>query len=218
MIKRCLIMVAVVAAVLVSPVMDGQSSQQVGPVTTTGTCSPVLIGNGEFRVVCPGLTKEQSDKMLELLNKILANQSDTKTFDAKLDAILAAVNNLQRPKLVLDDEHYKILVAGLVPLKGKTVSIFVHSGNADTMRLREQLIQACKADDISVTDSGFGFANPPPPDGVSITLGKGVQSDSADVQNLAKALIGSGIAKQPVMTIPNIGPENTFGLLIAPIS
>jgi hypothetical protein len=60
---------------------------------TKGPCSPAVTGSGnQFTINCPGISKEQGHKMLEILNKILANQLDPKAVMDKLDEILKAVN------------------------------------------------------------------------------------------------------------------------------
>lgn len=64
-----------------------------GKADTAGPCSPAVTGNdNQFRITCQGIGKEQGQKMLDILNKILANQLDPKAVMAKLDEILKAVN------------------------------------------------------------------------------------------------------------------------------
>lgn len=64
-----------------------------GKAATSGPCSPAVTGNeNRFTISCVGVSKEQGQKMLDILNKILANQIDTKEVMAKLDEILHAVN------------------------------------------------------------------------------------------------------------------------------
>jgi hypothetical protein len=70
-----------------------QQTPKTGDAKTSGSCSPAVTGNhNQFTIKCQGLSQEQGKKMLEILNKILANQIDPKTVDAKLDEILKAVN------------------------------------------------------------------------------------------------------------------------------
>src|SRR5258707_3323058 len=58
-----------------------------------GDCSINSIGsNNQFTIDCRGISKEQGQKMLAILNKILANQLDPDAVMAKLDEILKAVN------------------------------------------------------------------------------------------------------------------------------
>lgn len=65
------------------------ASQQ--PATTSGPCSPIASHNsGAITINCPGISKEQGQKMIAILNRILANQLDASTVMEKLDEILAA--------------------------------------------------------------------------------------------------------------------------------
>jgi hypothetical protein len=66
---------------------------QTGEAKTSGPCSPAVSGsNNQFSINCQGIGKEQGQKMLDILNKILANQLDPEAVMAKLDEILKAVN------------------------------------------------------------------------------------------------------------------------------
>jgi hypothetical protein len=56
--------------------------------TTSAPCSPIAPENtGTITINCPGLSKEQGQKMLTILNKILTNQIDADTVITKLDDI-----------------------------------------------------------------------------------------------------------------------------------
>ncbi len=61
--------------------------------TTSGPCSPIAPNNsGSITINCPGMSKEQGKKMIDILNKILKNQIDPSVVMEKLDEILKAVN------------------------------------------------------------------------------------------------------------------------------
>jgi len=63
-----------------------------GGAKTTGPCSPAVSGSQNiFQINC-GIDKQQGQKMIDILNKILANQLDPAAVMAKLDEILKAVN------------------------------------------------------------------------------------------------------------------------------
>ena len=71
-----------------SAVAVGQS----GAANTTGPCSPANTGNNNtFNISC-GIGQAQGQKMLDILNKVLANRLDPESVMAKLDEILHAVN------------------------------------------------------------------------------------------------------------------------------
>jgi hypothetical protein len=63
-------------------------AQTTGTANTVGPCSPAVTGNNnQFMIKCEGLTKLEGDKILAVMNKILANQLDTATVLKKLDEI-----------------------------------------------------------------------------------------------------------------------------------
>jgi hypothetical protein len=64
-------------------------AQTTGTANTTGPCSPAVTGNNnQFMIKCDGVSKLEGDKILAVMNKILANQLDTATVLKKLDEIL----------------------------------------------------------------------------------------------------------------------------------
>jgi hypothetical protein len=64
-------------------------------VTTSGPCSPVAPENtGTITINCPGMSKDQGQKMLAILNKILANQIDPDVVMAKLGEIEKEIQRL----------------------------------------------------------------------------------------------------------------------------
>jgi hypothetical protein len=64
-----------------------------GKAETRGSCSPANTGNvGQITINCSGMSKAQAQKMVEILNKILANQLDPTQVMSKLDEILHAVD------------------------------------------------------------------------------------------------------------------------------
>jgi len=63
-----------------------------GNADTKGPCSPAITGSSNIFTISCGISREQGQKMLNILNKILANQVDPETVMAKLDEILKAVN------------------------------------------------------------------------------------------------------------------------------
>jgi hypothetical protein len=79
-----------------------------GRADTTGPCSPAVTGNNnQFNITCKGLSKEQGQRMLDILNKILANELDTQAVMAKLDEILGAVNPNQPTRTYFCNGQWK---------------------------------------------------------------------------------------------------------------
>ncbi len=66
--------------------------QSTGTASTKGICSPAVTGsNNTFSITC-GIGKQQGQKMIEILNRILADRLDPDAVMKKLDEILHAVN------------------------------------------------------------------------------------------------------------------------------
>jgi hypothetical protein len=64
-----------------------------GKAETAGACSPAVSGNNNnLTITCSGVGKEQGQKILAILNKMLANHLDTEQVMAKLDEILKTIN------------------------------------------------------------------------------------------------------------------------------
>lgn len=64
-----------------------------GKAETKGACSPAVAGsNNKITITCSGLGKEQGQKIVSILNRILANQLDTEQVMAKLDELSKTTN------------------------------------------------------------------------------------------------------------------------------
>lgn len=64
-----------------------------GGAETVGACSPAVSGNNNsLTITCSGIGKEQGQKILAILNKMLANHLDAAQVMAKLDEISKSVN------------------------------------------------------------------------------------------------------------------------------
>jgi len=80
-----------ILSLLISLPCLGQT-KATGEAKTAGLCSPAVTGSkNTFQITCK-IVNEQGQKMLGILNKILANQLDPKMVMEKLDEILKAVN------------------------------------------------------------------------------------------------------------------------------
>jgi hypothetical protein len=79
-----------VMLLLCTPTFAQQSS------TTSAPCSPIAPENtGTITITCPGMSREQWQKMLAILNKIRANQIDPDLVMAKLDEIQSGVSSIK---------------------------------------------------------------------------------------------------------------------------
>lgn len=82
-----------IAACMLAFALPGLGQTTTGTAETKGPCSPAVTGNSNtFKINCAGITKEQGDRMLQILNTILSNQLKPQDVMAKLDEILKAVN------------------------------------------------------------------------------------------------------------------------------
>ena len=68
------------------------SQTNTGDATTSGPCSPANTGDDNIFTINCGIGKDQGQRMLDIVNKILANQLDPNAVMAKLDEILKTVN------------------------------------------------------------------------------------------------------------------------------
>jgi hypothetical protein len=63
-----------------------------GEAAATGTCSTAQVGDSNaYNINCNGIGAEQGKKIIEILNRVLANH-DLKTVNAKLDELLAVAS------------------------------------------------------------------------------------------------------------------------------
>jgi hypothetical protein len=73
-------------------VLIAQDAHIKGAAETKGACSPANTGDRNvFNITC-GIGKAQGDRIIAILNKILADQLEPAAVIAKLDEILNAVN------------------------------------------------------------------------------------------------------------------------------
>jgi hypothetical protein len=85
---------SVLLSILIAVPCFSQTNKQI--VQTTGPCSPAVTGdNNKFEIWCEGITKEQGQQFLEILNKIAKNQLDPKVVIAKLDGIEKSVAQIK---------------------------------------------------------------------------------------------------------------------------
>ena len=82
-------------AILLTTVLQGSIAlcQTTAPGTTaaSGTCSAAPIGDNKTNINCNGVGVDQGKKIVEILNRILANQ-DLTTVNAKLDELLVVAS------------------------------------------------------------------------------------------------------------------------------
>jgi len=90
--------------------MYGQ--MQTGSAATRGSCSPANTGDKNvFNITC-GIGREQGDKMLGILNQILASQLDPATVIAKLDELKKEMDRIKGQELVTNNCPNGFCVSG----------------------------------------------------------------------------------------------------------
>jgi hypothetical protein len=97
-----------------------------GQATTNTPCSVANSGNGNKIQINCGIGKEQGQKIIAILNKIVANQLDPDVVMAKLDEILKAVNPNLPTKVYFCDGHWR--TAG----PGPNVALQLNLGGDDS--------------------------------------------------------------------------------------
>jgi len=83
------------------------SQGQTGAATTTGPCSQANTGNNNIFTINCGIGEALGQKMLDILNKILASQVDAGAVIKKLDEILHVVNPNLPTKTYFCDGHWR---------------------------------------------------------------------------------------------------------------
>jgi hypothetical protein len=107
-------------AILALPLALRAQKAGTGAATTFGNCSPSITGHGNNVTVRCG-DEATTKAVLQILQKLQANQVPTQTILSKLDQILADLHDLQ-PRGFTREEQERF-VKMLEPLAGTTVTI-----------------------------------------------------------------------------------------------
>ena len=116
---------------------------------TTGPCSPISSGsNNNFTIRC-GIGKKEGEKMLAILNTILAKQLDPNAVMEKLDEIQKGIRGItkhQWPELT--NQQIQDLCRAIGPPvgipAGAALSIIVPNQDENRLLLAHQLVEAFK--------------------------------------------------------------------------
>jgi hypothetical protein len=169
-------------ALLFSTLCRGQTTTT-GKAETNGPCSPAVTGNkNQFTINCPGISKEQGQKMLDILNKILKDQLDPQKVMMKLDEIQNGIRQLTaREWAELTRAEIQDLCSALdTPAKEK-VQIVVANEDENRLLLANQLRESfrCAKWDADVTTMMvFRAPNSPIPSGIEVDVKE--ETPSAD--------------------------------------
>jgi hypothetical protein len=130
-----LALTAVLAATSVS------AQTQTGAATTRGACSPANTGDKNvFNITC-GIGREQGDKMLAILNRIIDNQIDPSAVMSKLDEIQKGVDAIrdQAAPRTITDQDVAAVSKFLSQFPKQTVKLAFLSANEESRRLAERI-------------------------------------------------------------------------------
>jgi hypothetical protein len=227
-------------ALLGMPFAFAQSPSS-GKAVTRGACSPAVSGSKNSFVIKCGIDSTQGKKMLEILNKVLANQIDPSTVMAKLDEISKAVsrpaqsqtciggncvqgdnfapqvmNQYGAAKLTMTDVQRDAIRDAMRPYSGITISVHCHDATTDSAAYAEKLANAFRAAGIIVQGPIYEMrfqAVGAVPEGLSAIFGDN-RVDAANA--LAAVMISSQLVKPPISGGIDHGNKDRFEILIAP--
>jgi hypothetical protein len=115
-----------------------------GKADSAGPCSPAVSGNNNTFTINCGISHKQGQQMLNILNKVLANQIDPEAVMAKLDEIQNDIRHIQSrqgwPELTADQA--KILTGKLGMFPKQKVSIVVTNQDNNKWLVAGQLRDA----------------------------------------------------------------------------
>jgi hypothetical protein len=115
--------------------------------TTSAPCSPIAPDNtGTITINCPGMSKEQGQKMLAILNKILANQLDPDVVIGKLDEIEKELQGVAKSiprSRVMSEPHLQVFTSALNETIGG-IRVIIAGSSDDVYPLAKQLCEAAK--------------------------------------------------------------------------
>jgi hypothetical protein len=117
-----------------------------GPATTDAPCTASNTGNGNTFTINCGIGKEQGQKMLEILNKILTNQLSPKAVMDKLDEIEKAVQRISTPlpKRRIQGEDRAGIIA-LLSEKTGTVGVSAIANDREAYQFAQDWYDVLKA-------------------------------------------------------------------------
>jgi hypothetical protein len=198
--------VRLVMVLLLSSVGLAQQSN-----TTSAPCSPIAPNNsGSITISCPGMSKEQGQKMIDILNKILANRVDTNAVMEKLDGCLAGVNQIvekEAPRHITAQQQESI-VRAISQFKGQRIGTVVNNSKRENLDYFNELKDVLVAAGWDVYERGIMISGQEPL-GVVITVGEKDRLYPA-VQALVNAFEAAGIVPVAFYFQPASDPDSKY--------
>jgi len=205
-----------------------------GSAAARGRCSLAGSGSGSRVAINCGVGVEQGRKMVEILNKILANQIDPAAVMVKLDEISKAaphpaqaqtcvgsaggqgtLNQYGAAKLTMTDAQRDLITRAMRPFSGITVTIFCPDATQDSMAYANQLAAGLRAAGIVAQgpNPGAGSGASAVPSGVSLGLSEDrVPAGSA----MISAMTVAGLLPKATVPAGRIDGTGRFAITIAP--
>lgn len=133
-----------------------------GNAETKGPCSPAVTSSAnQFIINCPGIGRDQGQKMLAILNKILAKQLDPNTVMTKLDQISSGIKDIQhRTGDRVLSESQADQSAGALSKSPEHISV-VLIGNREANAYGKQIIKVLQDAGWTVSVNFIGVMAPP---------------------------------------------------------
>ena len=166
-----------------------------GKAESTGPCSPAVTGNENMFTINCGIGRAQGQKLLNILNKILANQLDPNVVMTKLDEIHNDIRHIRShqgwPELTA--EEIRILKDRLAGLPRQTVMIVLSNPDNNKSLLAGQLEEAIQGANWD-TKQGANMFLGPPARGIYVTAKNkspaAISLFNALVEIFGKAVVG----------------------------
>jgi len=166
---------------------------------TSGPCSPAVSGNqNEIKITCNGISKDQAEQYLKILNTIAQNQLPADRVLRTLEDIKNGVNRCTSAALGrrLTDKQRQIMSDALTRYSNTELEIWTTS-DAESSLFTSDLVSELNSIGWKVTQRTQIYVNGPPPEGILVEVNK-EQNDSHLVPNafvaLANALSDCGLA------------------------
>jgi hypothetical protein len=167
--ERTVRYVLILSLLIAAPCWSQTSST--GQAETKGPCSPAVTGSKNTFMINCGISQKQGQQMLNILNKVLANQLDPEAVMAKLDEIQNDIRHIQSrqgwPELT--EEQIRTLRNTLIAFPGNKVMIIVENPDTNKSALALQLRDVIQSPKWSVT-LGANMLLASPTTGIYITV------------------------------------------------
>lgn len=170
-----------------------------GSATTSGPCSPAVPGsNNRFVINCPGMSGEQFNRLLEILNRIARDRLDPKVVMAALEDIKKGIDQIREKQSPRElDLRQKETLKEMLRGHPQKVMVEVLANDKEAAEFGDKLSKALGE---SGWDAGFVFAVLTPFSGLTIIVRDAQFPEAALLQQALRAVgIEAGGSLDPSM-------------------